>query len=88
MQPRDPSNAKRDPDQIAIQVRDSGVGIDSSRLHQIFPPFVTSKLEETRVGLSISRSIVEPHEPLSAVPNEGPGAGFRFSLPEGGQTLK
>jgi len=28
MRQRDPSNANRDPEQIAIQVRDSGVGID------------------------------------------------------------
>jgi len=84
MQQRDPSNANRDPDQIAIQVRDSGVGIDPSRLDQIFRPFVTSKLEETGIGLSISRSIIEAHgEQLSAVPNEGPCVAFRFSLPAG-----
>ena len=84
MQQRNQSNANRDPDQIVIKVRDSGVGIDPSRLDQIFPPFVTSKLEETGIGLSISRSIVEAHgEQLSAVPNEGPGAAFRFSLPAG-----
>jgi signal transduction histidine kinase len=88
MQHRDPSNANRDPDQIAIQVRDSGVGMDPSRLDQIFPPFVTSKLEETGIGLSISRSIVEAHgEQLSTVPNEGPGAAFRF-LSSGWETLK
>ena len=65
-------------------MHDSGVGIDPSRLDQIFPPFVTGKLEETGIGLSISRSIAEPDgEQLSAVPNEGPGAAFRFSLPAG-----
>ena len=84
MQYRDPSNANRVPDQIAIQVRDSGVGIDPSPLDQSFPPFVASKLEKTGIGLSISRSIAEAYgEQLSAVPNEGPGAAFRFSLPAG-----
>jgi len=84
MQQRNPSNANRGPDQIAIRVRDSGVGIDTSRLDQIFPPFVTSKLEETGIGLSISQSIIEAHgTQLSAVPNERPGAAFRFSLPAG-----
>ena len=43
-------------------MRDSGVGIDLSRLDQIFPPSVTGKLEETAIGLSISRSIVDAHK--------------------------
>ena len=65
-------------------MRDSGVGIDPSRLDQIFPPFVTGKLEETEIGLSISRSIAKAYgEQLSSVPNEGPGAAFWFSHPAG-----
>ena len=47
MQDRDPLNANRVPNQIAIQVRDSGVGIDPSRLDQIFPPFRRKQTEET-----------------------------------------
>jgi PAS domain S-box-containing protein len=68
-------------DQIAIQVRDSGVGIDPGRLDQIFQPFVTSKPDGMGMGLSISRSIVEAHGGrLWATPNEDLGATFRFSL--------
>ncbi|MCU1337018.1 MAG: histidine kinase [Bryobacterales bacterium] len=68
-------------DQIVIQVRDSGVGLDHGRTEQIFKPFVTSKSNGLGMGLSISRSIIEAHGGrLSAVPNDGPGATFLFSL--------
>jgi signal transduction histidine kinase len=72
----------RSPDQIIIQVSDSGVGIDPSRMDQIFQPFVTNKPDGMGMGLWISRSIVEAHGGrLWVVQNEGFGATFRFSLP-------
>ncbi len=68
-------------DQIVIQVRDSGIGIDPGSLQQIFQPFVTSKADGMGMGLSLSRTIVEAHGGrLWAEPNRGPGATFRFSL--------
>ena len=68
-------------DQIVIQVRDSGIGIDPGLLQQIFPRFVTSKPDEMELGLSLSRTIVEPHGGrLWAERNLGPSATFRFFL--------
>jgi two-component system sensor kinase FixL len=68
-------------EKILIQVRDSGVGIDPSRIDEIFQSFITSKPDGMGMGLPISRSIVEAHGgELSAVPNEGAGTTFRFSL--------
>src|SRR5260370_196870 len=43
-------------DQIVIQVRDSGIGIDPGLLQQIFQPFVTSKPD----GLGFELSLIRP----------------------------
>ena len=68
-------------DQIVIQMRDSGIGIDPGLLQQIFPPFVTSKPDEMELGLSLSRTIVEAHGGrVWAELNRGPGATFRIFL--------
>lgn len=69
------------PDQILIAVRDSGVGIDPGNEEKIFAPFVTTKAGGMGMGLSISRSIIEKHGGrLWAVPNEGLGVTFQFTL--------
>ena len=63
-------------------MRDSGVGIDSENMDRLFEPFFTTKATGMGMGLSISRSVIERHGGrLWAVPNEGAGASFRFSLP-------
>ena len=70
------------PDQILISVRDSGVGVDLGSVEELFKPFVTSKSDGMGMGLPISRSIIEAHGgKLWAVPNQGQGATFQFSLP-------
>ena len=72
------------PDQILIAVRDSGVGIDPGNEEKIFAPFVTTKTGGMGMGLPISRSIIEKHGGrLWAVPNEGLGVTFQFTLPAG-----
>jgi PAS domain S-box-containing protein len=68
-------------DQLLIHVRDTGIGIDPSRIDHVFQPFVTSKPEGMGMGLSISRSIIEAHGgQLWAESNEDAGITFRFSL--------
>jgi signal transduction histidine kinase len=68
-------------DQVLIAVQDSGVGIDRENLKKIFDPFYTTKSQGMGMGLAISRSIVENHGgKLWALPNDGPGATFQFTL--------
>ena len=81
--------SKQDPDGVLVAVQDSGIGLDPAQLDRIFDAFYTTKRGGIGMGLSISRSIIEAHGGrLSATPNEGPGATFRFTLPiDGGETL-
>jgi signal transduction histidine kinase len=65
-----------------VSVFDSGVGIPTEVLPQIFKPFVTSKSSGMGLGLSISRTIVEAHGGHIRAENpQGGGAAFHFTLP-------
>jgi PAS domain S-box-containing protein len=69
--------------EASVAVRDSGVGIDTDDLDQLFKPFYTTKPTGMGMGLSISRRIIESHGGrLWATRNQGPGATFRFSIPQ------
>ena len=71
-----------DSGQLLISVMDTGVGVPAEKLDQIFNPFFTSKPEGTGMGLTISRSIIQAHGgSLCAIPNDGRGATFQFTLP-------
>jgi len=68
-------------DQVHVTVQDSGIGLDPKNMERIFDAFYTTKAEGMGMGLAISRSIVENHDGrLWAVPNDGPGATFQFTL--------
>ena len=72
----------QDGDHVGVTVQDTGSGIASNHLDQVFSAFFTTKPSGMWMGLSISRSIVEAHGGrLWATPNEPHGAIFRFSLP-------
>jgi PAS domain S-box-containing protein len=74
--------------QLVTEVRDTGIGIESADLPQLFTPF--KQLEAglaqkagTGLGLSICKGIVEAHGgKISAEsPGLGKGSVFRFTLP-------
>jgi signal transduction histidine kinase len=66
---------------VVVSVRDSGPGLMPEGVERLFEAFYTTKPGGLGVGLSISRSIVENHGGrLWAVPNNGPGATFQFTL--------
>jgi len=74
--------AAGDGDALAVEVRDSGPGVDAGRAEQLFEAFYTTKPEGIGMGLSISRSIIEAHGGrLSVTANTPHGAAFRLSLP-------
>jgi len=51
---------------------------------KVFEPFFSTKNEGMGIGLAVSRSIIERHHGrIWAAPNDGPGATFAFSIPEG-----
>jgi len=68
--------------EIAVAVRDSGVGISVDQMGSLFEPFFTSKPGGMGMGLAISRSIIEAHGgKLWASSNPSGGATFQFTLP-------
>jgi two-component system sensor kinase FixL len=68
-------------DLIEVQIADTGTGIAPEVAENLFQPFFTTKLHGMGVGLSICRTIVESHDgQISAEPNPGGGAVFRFTL--------
>jgi PAS domain S-box-containing protein len=76
------ATAKYGADAIVVAVRDSGTGLDPQRRERIFDAFYTTKPEGMGMGLAISRTIIDAHGGrLWAMPNEGPGTTFQFTLP-------
>jgi C4-dicarboxylate-specific signal transduction histidine kinase len=68
---------------VLVTVRDSGPGLDPDSLDHLFTAFYTTKPQGMGMGLAISRSIIEAHGGrLWAIPNDGPGATFQFTLPK------
>ncbi|AAZ28347.1 MULTISPECIES: sensor histidine kinase [Colwellia] len=71
-------------DNIIIEIEDTGSGIDSENITQIFTPFYTSKPigEGTGLGLSISHQIIEQHNGKIRVKSVlGKGSCFSVSIP-------
>jgi PAS domain S-box-containing protein len=67
---------------VRLDVQDAGTGLDAALADKLFEPFYTTKSEGMGVGLFVSRSIIDRHNGrLWAMPNEGPGSTFSFSLP-------
>ena len=68
--------------QLLLSVSDTGVGLPTEEVDQIFSAFFTTKPQGSGMGLAISRSIVESHGGrLWGRANGGRGATFYFTLP-------
>ena len=72
------------PDEVAVEVSDTGRGLDEAVRARIFDTFYTTKDSGVGVGLSISRTIAEAHGGRLGVASEpGQGATFSLTLPTG-----
>ncbi len=71
---------------VALRVTDSGIGIPSSHLKQIFKRFyrvpgrVVRRIKGTGLGLFIVRSVVEKHGGRVFAESAGEGAGSTFTI--------
>jgi|GEM_PF-3547725 len=73
-----------DDKQVAIQIRDTGVGISAENVSKIFDPFFTTKPvgSGTGLGLWLSFSIIEKHSGQLLCDSEvGVGTAFTIVLP-------
>jgi two-component system cell cycle sensor histidine kinase/response regulator CckA len=64
---------------IRVQISDTGVGIEQSKLHKIFDPFFTSKSEGTGMGLSVAHGVIQEHHGAIEVESQ-PGIGTTFYI--------
>jgi len=75
----------RDRGHAEIEISDSGPGIPTDKLDEVFEPFYTTKPNGMGMGLSIARTIVEVHGGQIQAENRGSqGALFRITLPLAG----
>jgi signal transduction histidine kinase len=67
---------------LAVEFADTGAGIASADLPQIFEPFFTSKTKGSGLGLAVSYGIVQAHGGTIEVNSEvGAGSTFTVKLP-------
>lgn len=67
------------PDEIEIQVSDTGIGIKREELDRIMEPLYSTKARGIGLGLSITRAIVEKHQGRIRVASE-PNVGTQFCV--------
>jgi PAS domain S-box-containing protein len=76
------TNADPETSSVTVIVQDTGPGIDSDHLPQIFDAFSTTKSQGTGLGLFVSRSIIEAHGgQLLAFHGSPFGMVFHLTLP-------
>lgn len=77
-----------DDSQVAVEVHDTGVGIEPENLKKVFDPFFTTKGvgNGTGLGLAVSYGIVQDHGgSIDARSEKGEGTTFRLVFPAAGK---
>jgi signal transduction histidine kinase len=76
------ASARREGEQVVVEIRDSGPGLPPETARHVFEPFFTTKAEGTGLGLAIVRQAAEAHGGSVEVESTpGQGAAFRLRLP-------
>lgn len=72
-------------DQVRVEIRDSGPGMDALTMRHLFDPFFTTKETGMGMGLPISRTIMAEHNGrIWGSSRPGEGASFFVQLPGAG----
>jgi signal transduction histidine kinase len=77
-------SAQREPPEVLVTIRDSGIGIPADMLSKVFDLFTQVDRNNVRsqgglgIGLTLVRSIVEMHGGSVEVRSDGPGMGSEF----------
>jgi two-component system cell cycle sensor histidine kinase/response regulator CckA len=67
---------------VCLSVTDTGIGMDTGTMSQMFEPFFSTKEKGTGLGLSVAKNIVEQHGGwIWAESTVGKGSTFRVYLP-------
>jgi PAS domain S-box-containing protein len=77
-------STRQEDDQVAVAIKDTGIGIQPENMERIFQPFYTTKptVKGTGLGLSVSYGIVKNHQGEIRVQSRpGEGATFTVLLP-------
>jgi signal transduction histidine kinase len=78
--------ARRERDEIVIELRDSGIGIVPSKIPEMFELFAQGERSAARsegglgIGLTVVRALCELHGGSVSARSEGPGRGSTFSV--------
>ena len=75
------SSRRDEPGFVRVTVSDTGPGIDSDMVDEVFRAFASTKAEGMGLGLSICRTIIEANGGRIWVePQERGGSAFHFTL--------
>ena len=67
---------------IIVVIEDSGSGIDSKIIQDIFSPLFTTRKENVGIGLSLAKRVIEEHGgKIQVLSKEGDGTTIRIVLP-------
>ena len=71
---------------VAIEISDTGSGIEADKLEHIFDAYYSSRPQGSGLGLPTAKKIIEAHNGSIAVNSEpGKGTSFIMRLPAGVQ---